>query len=214
MMLLIVGTIIVIEKDFTEDGEKYKSRVIDSDENTIMIDYPTHIETGKTAYFMDGTQLFISFTDKLKISYAFKTEVTGRENKNIPMLKLTYPGDEQLIKIQRREYVRVETSIDVAVVKDDNKVQLVGEDISAGGIALNLRSNTLYEENDSVSLYIVLPFINREPVYIQTEGEIVRIWENNGKTIASIKFVGISSENRQHIVRFCFERQLQTRNAL
>lgn len=213
-MLLTIGAIIVIEKDFTEDGEKYKSRVVDSGENFVMIDYPTHIETGKTAYFMNGTQLFVSFTDKLKISYAFKTEVSGRENQNIPMLKLIYPGDEQLIKIQRREYVRVETPIDVAVVKEGNKAQLVAEDISAGGIALNIRNSEAYEELDIVSLYIVLSFINREPVYIQAEGEIVRIWEDKGKNIASVKFGEISSENRQHIVRFCFERQLQTRNVL
>lgn len=212
IMLLTVGTIIVIEKDFTEDGEKYKSRVVDSGEGFVLIDYPTHIETGRTAYFMNGTQLYVSYTDKLKISYAFKTEISGRENKNIPMLKLTYPGDDQLIKIQRREYVRVETPIDVAVIKEDSKFQLVGEDISAGGIALNLRSNSNFESNDIVSLYIVLPFLNREPAYIQAEGEIVRIWENNGKNIASIKFDGISSDDRQKIVRFCFERQLQMRN--
>ena len=213
-MLLTVGTILVIEKDFTEDGEKYKSRVVDSGENYVMIDYPAHIETGKTAYFMNGTQLYVSFSDKLKMSYAFKTEVSGREMKNIPMLKLDYPGDKQLIKIQRREFVRVETSIDVAVIKDDYKAQLVGEDISAGGIALNLPGTVSFEENDIVGLYIVLPFINRETKYIQTDGEIVRIWEDNGKNIASIKFEGISGEQRQQIVRFCFERQLQMRNEL
>lgn len=212
MMRLEVGTIIIIEKDFTDDGEKYKSRVVDSGEDFVLIDYPTHIETGKTAYFMNGTQLYVSFTDKLKLSYAFKTEINGREKSNIPMLKIYYPGDDQLIKIQRREYVRVETPIDVAVLKDNNKVQLVAEDISAGGIALNLRSVISFEENDVVSLYVVLPFTNRDPVYIQTEGEIVRIWEDSGKNIASIKFDGISPDNRQQIVRFCFERQLQMRN--
>ena len=38
------------------------------------------------------------------------------------MLKLSYPGDDQLIKIQRREFVRVDTAIDVAVLKDGNKL--------------------------------------------------------------------------------------------
>lgn len=211
-MLLTIGTFIIIEEDFTEEGAKYKSRVIDAGQGYVMVDYPTEIKTGKTAYFMNGTQLYVSFTDKLKASYAFKTEVSGREVRGVPMLKITYPGDDQLIKIQRREFVRVETIIDVAVAKDEHKVQLVGEDISAGGIALNLPQSVSYNERDIVSLFIVLPFSSRETKYIQTEGEIVRVWEDKGRRIASIRFEGISVENRQHIVRFCFERQLQMRN--
>ena len=117
-MLLSIGTIIVIDKDFTKDSEKFKSKVVDIGDGFIMIDYPTHIETGRTAFFMDGTQLHVTFTDSMKMSYAFRTEVGGRLNKGIPMLKLSYPGDEQLIKIQRREFVRVESAIDIAVEKD------------------------------------------------------------------------------------------------
>jgi len=54
-MILTVGTFVVIDKDFTEDSEKYKSRVIDSGEDFVMIDYPSHLETGRTVFFMDGT---------------------------------------------------------------------------------------------------------------------------------------------------------------
>ena len=109
-MLLSIGTVIVIDTNLTADSEKYKSKVIDMGDGFVMIDYPTHIETGKTAFFLDGTQLLVSFIDHMKMSYAFQTEVSGRLNKGIPMLKLSYPGDEQLIKVQRREFVRVETT--------------------------------------------------------------------------------------------------------
>ena len=54
------------------------------------------------------------------------------------MLKLSYPGDDQLIKIQRREFVRVDTAIDVAVLKDGRLVpSMLLRILSAGGIALN-----------------------------------------------------------------------------
>ena len=117
-MLLTIGTIIIIDKDFTKDSEKYKSKVIDIADNHVMVDYPTHIKTGKTAFFVDGTQLVVTFTDSNKISFAFRTEVSGRMMKGVPMLKLSYPGDDQIIKIQRREFVRVDSAIDVAVLKD------------------------------------------------------------------------------------------------
>lgn len=201
-----------MDKDFTEEAEKYKSRVVDSCEDFVMIDYPTHIETGRTAFFMDGTQLLVSFTNDLKLSYAFRTEVIGRMNKGIPMLKLSYPGDDQLVKVQRREFVRVEASIDVAVMREHDKVQLVAEDISAGGIAINLPDPTIFEEREVVELLIVLPFMNSETKYVQVKGEIVRIWEKSKRMIASVQFEGIREDDRQRIVRYCFERQLQMRN--
>lgn len=209
-MLLKVGTAVTIEKDFIEDGEKYKSKVVDSGEDFVLIDYPSHIETKRTAFFMDGTQLLISFIDN-KLSYVFKAEVTGRMNKGIPMLKLTYPGDEQLLKIQRREFVRVETAIDVSIDFDGVYRQFVAEDISAGGIAINLGSSETLEESQLVTMTIVLPYVNDEIKYIQSKAKAVRIWEKDGRRIASMQFTDIDLLNRQHIIRFCFERQIKER---
>lgn len=211
-MKIQVGYTVTIDKDFTKEGEKYRSKVVDLGEGYVMIDYPTNIETGKTAFFMDGTQFVISFTDKLEMSYAFKAEVRGRSLKGVPMLQVSYPGDEKLVKIQRREFVRINTALDVAVEKEGERVQLVAEDISAGGIALNIRHTTLLEKNDQISLFLVLPFANHEIVYIKAKGKVVRIWEEGGREIASVQFEEIDAADRQRIVRFSFERQLQMRN--
>lgn len=213
-MLLQVGTIIIIDKDFTEESEKYRSKVIDTGEGYVMIDYPTEIETGKTVFFLDGTQLLVSFTDQLKMSYAFKTEVRGRQLQGIPMLKLSYQGDDKLIKVQRREFVRVETAVDVAIEKDGESFQLIAEDISAGGIALNITKVAFLESEDVFSLLIVLPFVNQEMKYVKAQGKVIRKWEDAGRVIASVKLEEIDAHDRQHIVRFCFERQLQIRNEL
>lgn len=211
-MLLAIGTMIMIDKELTADSEKYKSKVIDIADDYIMIDYPTHVETGKTAFFVDGTQLLVNFIDKDKMSYAYRTEVRGRMMKGIPMLKLSYPGDEQLIKIQRREFVRVDTAIDVAVLKDGEKSQYVAEDISAGGIALRLHEFPSFRPEDILSLVIVLPFMNKEIKYIHVDAKVIRIWEKTGRKIASLQFGDVSMEDRQRIVRFSFEKQLEMRN--
>ncbi len=211
-MLLSIGTIIVIDTDFTENSEKFKSKVIDLGDEFVMIDYPTHIETGKTAFFMDGTQLHVSFIDNMKMSYAFRTEVSGRLNKGVPMLKLSYPGDERLIKVQRREFVRVETAIDIAVEKDGQFSRFVAEDLSAGGVALNLPHEVPFDEEDRVSLTIVLPYMNHEIRYVKVEARVVRLWERDGRKIASLQFERVEPIEGQYIIRFCFERQLQARN--
>ncbi|MCG7343015.1 flagellar brake domain-containing protein [Sporosarcina sp. ACRSL] len=210
-MRLTIGTTLTIDKDFTESGDKYKSKVVDYGDSYVMIDYPTHIETGKSAFFMDGTQLLISFVEN-KTSYAFRAEVTGRMKKGIPMLKLAYPGDDQLIKIQRREFVRVDTTIDVAVDFGGLFQQFVAEDISAGGIAINIGQEDAFEENEYVGLTIALPFINDDIKYVKTTAKTVRIWEKDERRIASMQFSSIETTDRQNIIRFCFERQLQARN--
>ncbi|MCM3743003.1 flagellar brake domain-containing protein [Sporosarcina luteola] len=212
-MRLSIGMNVMIDKDFTETGDRYKSKVVDFSDEFVLIDYPAHISTGKTAFFMDGTQLLISFVEN-KMSYAFRTEVTGRVNRGIPMLKLTYPGDDQLIKIQRREFVRVETPIDVAVAIDGIFQQFVAEDISAGGIALHIGQENPFEGTDFVSLIIALPYVNDDIKYIRTDARVVRVWEKDNSRIASLEFLKINTMERQNIIRFCFERQLLSRNEL
>ena len=95
----------------------------------------------------------------------------GRLNKGIPMLKLTYPGDDQLIKIQRREFVRVESAIDIAVEKDGRFTQFVAEDLSAGGVALISLDRDTFKEDELLSLTIVLPFVNHEIKYVKADAE-------------------------------------------
>ncbi|MCG3089961.1 flagellar brake protein [Sporosarcina cyprini] len=210
-MRLSIGSSIIIDKDLTENSEKYKSKVVDLGPDYFMIDYPIHMETDRTAFFMDGTQLLVTFVDQHKMSYAFRTEVKGRMNRGIPMLQLSYPGDQELVKIQRREYVRVETPIDVAVNDGRGFDQYVAEDISAGGIALHLGQKEEFEENQRLSLFIALPFLNDDIYYVRAEAIAVRTWEKDGRRLASLQFVETMDADRQHIIRFCFERQLQRR---
>jgi c-di-GMP-binding flagellar brake protein YcgR len=213
-MQLTIGTIVIIDQDFTKQGEKFKSKVIDVGDDYFMIDYPTQIDTGRTAFFMDGTQLHVTFVDDNKISHAFKAEVRGRLQKKVPMLKLSYPGDDHLIKIQRREFVRVDTNVDVSILKDNLYSQFIGLDLSAGGIALSLPNQTVFEEDEILELLIVLPFLNNEIKYINVKASVIRIWEKSGKYIASLRFEDIQNENRQRIIRFCFERQLLLRRTI
>lgn len=117
-----------------------------------------------------------------------------------------------LTKIQRREFVRVETAVDVAVGYRGVFQQFVADDISAGGIALNLGPNDTFEDGEKVRLTIALPFMNDEIKYIKTDAKTIRTWKKNERDIASLQFVETTPKDRQNIIRFCFERQLQARN--
>ena len=193
--------------------EKFRCKVVEQKDNIIYIDYPTNVATKKTAFLIDGSEFRASFRTDDKQSFAFITEVTGRKAGNIPMIMLHCPNAEDFIKIQRREYVRVETPVDVAIQFKDHKYQLVTEDISAGGLAVGLRGAFAFQDGDEVKLTIVLPFANGDVKYVITDATVVRISENDNdnKKIATIQLTDTDDVDKQHIVRFCFERQLVNR---
>lgn len=213
-VILKVGTVVILEKEGDETGDEFKSKVIDAGDGFVMIDYPAHVETGKTTFLPNDTALFATFTDDLKMSYGFQTTVKGRHHKGIPMLQLAYEGDENLIKVQRREFVRVDANLDVAVEVGDDVYRLVTADISAGGLAINLPTLQTLTAQTIVKLLIVLPFAAREIEYVRAKAEVVRVWEDHGRNIASLTFLDTSSSDRQQIVKFCFEHQLQMKKKM
>ena len=210
-MKLKIGTILTLEPTYTERVEKFRCRVVDQGENLIYIDYPINVVTKKTSFLVDGAQFRVTFMTEEKQSFAFNTEVLGRKGGTVPMIILSCPSPEEFLKIQRREYVRVETKIDVSLEFDGQYTPLVTEDISAGGLAVILNRPVNFQEGDEAKLTIVLPYSNGDIKYVQTSAIIVRIFEKDEIRIASIQFTDTDDIDKQHIVRFCFERQLQVR---
>ena len=210
-MELKIGTILTLEPTYTERVEKFRCRVVDQSENVIYIDYPVNVVTKKTSFLVDGAQFRVTFMTEEKESYAFNTEVLGRKGGLVPMIILACPPPEEFLKIQRREFVRVETNADVSIEFDGKYTPLVTEDISAGGLAVILNRPVNFIEGDEVKLTMVLPYSNGDIKYVQTSAMVVRIFEEDEIRIASIQFTDTDDLDRQHIVRFCFERQLQLR---
>lgn len=210
-MELKIGTMLILEPTYTERVEKFRCKVVEQKDGVIYIDYPINTMTKKTVFLIDGAQFRVTFNDESKQSFAFNTEVLGRKKGNIPMIMLSCPPDDECIKIQRREFVRVETPVDVAVECDNCFTQLVADDISAGGVLLILTKPVNFKEGDTVRLTIVLPYMNNEIRYVQTDALVVTIFERDNRTFASLQFTDTDDIDKQYIVRFCFERQLQIR---
>ncbi|AWE06974.1 glycosyltransferase [Lysinibacillus sp. 2017] len=210
-MELKIGTLLTLEPTYTDRIEKFRCRVVDRKANVLFIDYPINVATKKTAFLVDGAQFRVTYNTESKLSYSFNTEVLGRRAGNIQMILISCPPPEGFIKIQRREYVRVETPVDVAIEFDGRRYQFVAEDISAGGTAIHIKSPVGFNEGDVVKMMVVLPFVSGDIRYVETDATIIRIFEKDEVTIASIQFTDTDELDQQHIVRFCFERQLMIR---
>lgn len=204
-----IGTVLTLEPiPAYEKSEKFYCKVVEHTDRALYIDYPVNSLTKKTAYLIDGSQFRATFVTEDETSFAFNTEVIGRKLNKIPMIMLTFPPDEEFIKIQRREFVRVKTSVDVAVEFENQYFQFVTQDISAGGLALVLNSDVPFQNGDQIELTIVLPYSNGDLRYVRSKAYVVRIFEKHGLKLASTQFVEVEDVVKQHILRFCFERQL------
>lgn len=206
-----IGTLLQLETVNSDRVEKLRCKVVEQKENRIYIDYPINITTKKTVFLLDGTEFRANFQTEDKQSYAFNTQVKGRKSGNIPMIMLSWPEQSEFVKIQRREYVRVETPVDIALQFGQTNYQFIAEDISAGGVAILLDGPVTFKDDDEVVLTIALPFANGEVHYVVTNANIVRIFERDGLSVASIRLTDTDDVDQQQIIRFCFERQLLNR---
>lgn len=213
--MIKIGDVLTLEPKYSEQFEKYKCKMVERVGKDIFIDYPINLKTNRTVFLLDGTQLKVTFVGDDGSVYLFEAEVKGRSKQNIPMLILTYPGNDQLVKIQRRQYVRVETAIDVALHPNEpvfSPFTVITDDISAGGAAVLIPKNSPIKPGMVVQSWFVLPMQTGEYHYMKLQSEVIRVINSSDvRNKASLKFLDISSHERQLVLRLCFERQLALR---
>ena len=208
-----IGDTITLEPKYNVEDESYRCRVVEKKANKIYIDYPINDKTGRTVFLIDGTQLKASFVGKDNTVYLFDTGVLGRYKQTIPMIILAYPGIENLIRVQRRQYVRIDTAIDVAVHSENKKFTpfvSVTNDISAGGSSIILPKNSNLSAGQSILTWFVIPLLSGEYQYLKLKSKVIRIvlGKNGERNKASLQFTEVNEIKRQHLIKFCFERQL------
>ncbi|WP_099351713.1 flagellar brake protein [Fredinandcohnia onubensis] len=211
--MLKIGDMINLEPTTNPNGEKYRCRVVERNEHKLYIDYPVNTKTGKTVYLLNGTMLKAFVAGDSTSAYFFDTSVLGRVKQNIPMIVLSFPGDDQMFKIQRREYVRIETPVDVAIHSMNGEFQpfvTITHDISAGGASIILPSSKSLNPGADINTYFVFPTLPDEYQYVSFKSKVIRIVEgkNGERKKASIKFVDVTESARQQLIKFCFQRQL------
>ncbi|WP_113884512.1 MULTISPECIES: flagellar brake protein [Cytobacillus] len=210
--MINIGETMLLELTYSEKSEKYKCKLVEREGNNLYIDYPIKQETNKTAFLLDGTQLKATFLAEDGTVYLFESEVMGRVKLKIPMMVLSYPGDEHLVKIQRRQFVRVETPVDVAIHPESNEFTpfvSITDDISAGGAAIIAQTSSSLKASMQIQTYLVLAMQNGDNYYLRLKSKVIRVSEpQNGKSFISVQFLEVSPRDRQLLLRFCFDRQL------
>ncbi|SER44984.1 flagellar brake protein [Salipaludibacillus aurantiacus] len=209
--MIKIGSTIHMEMTDKKDIRRFRSKILDMESGDIFIDFPVDGQNRKPGFFIEGTQFKIWFIGGDQAIYLFESEVKGIADRQIPMLVLKGPIDNNYIRIQRRQYVRVETMADVAVYSEGGKFApftTLTSDLSGGGLSLHLPDDCSLGGGERFKVYLALPFQSGETVYIEAAAEFIRSKFVTGRAIGSAEFKKIEDADRQKIVRYCYERQL------
>ncbi|MYL32725.1 pilus assembly protein PilZ [Pontibacillus yanchengensis] len=216
--MIKIGMPITLELKNAHDNhlETYRSKVVEEEEGVLYIDYPVNEQSGKTGFFLEGTQFKVTFVGTDGSVYVFHTDVRGRRKLTIPVLTLHFPEKEKLLRIQRRKYVRVESSVDASVHGVNETVTpftTVTADISGGGAAIISPSAHTIEQNQLLEVWFIIPLSSGEMHYIYTKSRVIRVCKENKdhNEKVSLEFENIDENDRQTIIRYCFEKQLSLR---
>lgn len=196
------------------DGDHiYQSRIIDYHGKYIFLDIPVNVNNRKTVFLQAGVRLTINYVGDDGACYEFSTKIVKQTFTKIPKIVVTAP--ENVKRIQRREFVRIQTAVDVAIHSQSETFApftTVTHDISGGGLALILPANRQLPIGEYANVYIVLHMYDGNIYYVSALSKILRINEHTGGlTTASLQFKKIIPQNQQKIIQFCLEKQREER---
>jgi c-di-GMP-binding flagellar brake protein YcgR len=192
---------------------KYVSRIEDLTDNEIVVGIP--IVSGSLVPLPVGIRVDVDVicTDAV---YRIHTRILKRVLHPFPLLFLA--KSEDIERVQRRNYARVDVVLDVEMEKlpsGEEGVVFHGvtRNISGGGMLLSIigDGDLLREikEGDFVEISFKIP-IWKDPIYAVSKvvREDIRIGDRKDIAIA---FVSINEKDRDRIVKFVFERQRELR---
>ncbi|MDF2658695.1 MAG: glycosyl transferase [Paenibacillus sp.] len=199
--------------DPEEAMQEYKSRIADMTPNYISLEVPIHATTGKLKRLYAGDQINAYFMTEGGVKNYFNTVVLGFKEEVIRLILIKAPEEEQITKVQRRNFLRVPAELELAVKLNDQLMfTAFTDDVGGGGVSFLCDNRVPVKRGDMVGCWLLLPLRNGQIEHAGFKGEIVRIKTlENGKLIIMVQYTEIADSERQRIIRYCFERQLDVR---
>lgn len=215
-MLPKVNQILHLQINSIDEEEakiEYKSRIADVTDDSIIMEIPLNEKTGRLKRLYMGDEINAYYVSKDGVKNYFNTAVTGFQEDVVRLVVIKKPDPESITKVQRRSFLRVPAELEIAV-KFSEQLQFVAitEDVGGGGISFICDGYIPLAVNYIISCWILVPYKNGTIEHVPFKGETVRVKQlETGKQLAMVRFVDISDRDRQKLIRYCFERQMDFR---
>lgn len=214
----VIGKMLYLTFDTNKEEENlvYEARIVDSNQNTLSIDIPVEQQSRRSKNLYTGQRMEAYFIGEGGVKHIFQTTVLGMKDDHVVQWIIQKPHPNKITKIQRRNFLRVPANLELSVRLDESNLFLAKtDDISGGGCSFICDIRYPLVEKRPLSGWIVLPFKNQTVDHAKFRGELVRVKKNLEKSqLGMVSFTEISNVDREKIIRFCFERQLELRNKL
>ncbi|TCS84121.1 flagellar brake protein [Tepidibacillus fermentans] len=217
-MLLQINQVVFLSINHKQEFS-LKTRIAEINNQYISIEIPINEKTGKIEKIPIGRRISLFYIAKDQGKYMFDTTVIGEKRDQVELLVLEIPKPEQIKQAQRRNFLRVPTSIETSFQLQDDPLKewfLVKTlDLSGGGMQIIVPAPNKLYQGMKINGWLAIPYIIEDKIeHVQYEAEIVRIMtpaENEKVRWVSIKFTSITETSRAKVIRYCYQRQVQLR---
>lgn len=200
-----------VEIELPESKDYFRSRVEGILSDKITLAAP--LKQGQIVSLSPGTTVKVMFSDQVA-TYSFKSKLVSLNRQNPPTVTLGEPYD--LKRTQRRNFVRLETKLNIVFAEVNEDFQTVSDifagttiDLSGGGVMF--ACNTLLKYGDILDVTVVLT----ESDSTKALGKVVRFSENppnaKQKYLVGLEFAIIEESERDKIIKFIFNKQRELR---
>ncbi|MCS7462443.1 flagellar brake domain-containing protein [Paenibacillus doosanensis] len=199
--------------DEEEAKQEYKSRIADIKDRVISMEVPINEHTGRLKRLFAGDEMSAYFLTDGGIKNYFTTSVLGFSDDVIRLVHIKKPEPETITKVQRRNFLRVPAELDIAVTYSEQlQFVAVTEDVGGGGVSFLCDGYIPLAAQQTVQCWLLIQYKNGILEHVSFKGELVRIKPlETGRQLVMLQFAEITDRDRQKIIRYCFERQLEFR---
>ncbi|WP_079910709.1 flagellar brake protein [Paenibacillus sp. 32352] len=199
--------------DEEEAKQEFKSRIADMTDKQISMEIPMNERTGRLKRLYIGDELSVYFITDGGVKNYFTSTVLGFSDDVIRTVHIKKPDLESITKVQRRNFLRVPAELEIAVAYSEQlKFVAVTDDVGGGGISFLCDGYIPLATQQTVRCWLLLQFKNNQLEHIPFKGELVRVKPlETGKQQVMLRYSEITDHDRQKIIRYCFERQLEFR---
>jgi c-di-GMP-binding flagellar brake protein YcgR len=199
--------------DEEEAKIEYKSRISDITADTIVMEVPLNEKSGRLKRLYMGDEINAYYISGDGVKNYFNTSVTGFFEDVIRLVAIKKPVPELITQVQRRNFLRVPAELEIAV-KFSDQLQFVAltEDVGGGGVSFICEGYIPLIINYIISCWLLISYKNGTVEHVPFKGELVRVKQlETGKQLSMLRFTEITDRDRQKIIRYCFERQMDFR---
>jgi len=199
--------------DEEEAKQEYKARIADVQDAHIAMEVPLHVQSGRLKRLYVGDEINAYFVTEGGVKNHFQTVVLGFKEDVVRLVIIKRPEESSITRVQRRTFLRVPADLEIAVkVSEQIRFTARTEDVGGGGISFQCDGYVPVAQRDEIDCWLLIQFRNNAIDHVHFKGEVVRVkpTENNRKLVM-VAFSDIPDAERQKVIRYCFERQLDFR---